>query len=485
MLKHFIRKFFFEIILLLLLIITALVFQFNGLYGQDAHEYLHLCKELTNYFLTGNKFSSAWFPVLYPFAAFKLNLLLNNEMVALQSVSIISLVFAFYFLKKLLGLFYEESERLISVYLLLFFVFSPYVFRFGLLSMSDMLCVWFVVAAFNFSFRLKNKFSIATLITASLFCGSALATRYLAIVLVIFPLLIISYSIILKGIKYWWLLLLFALMTLIPLLPDYFITGRILFFSINHTAINFNYGSDAYQWQLANFLKNNFTSADGEQHYLLPNILFVLSNLLHPAYLFTGIIFFFFIKKKDFERTELKMLIAAIGVYAFYLAGLSYQNMRYLLLTFPFIIILLFPAFIRGYNFLLQRKFSLKVLTATVIVVQAFLFAFSFKSIYKLNIFEKKVALIIKEHSGNTIYTTSITGALHSYEVQDSIIDLYNQPLQNILLPALLVFNEQEFSFHFKNRNPMSNFNFIRQHYKLEVVNDFGNGWKLFSINPK
>ncbi|MCY7408991.1 MAG: hypothetical protein LH473_01845 [Chitinophagales bacterium] len=438
--------------------VIALVFQFNGLYGQDAHEYLHMSRELTNYFLTGNKFSSAWFPVLYPFAAFKLNLLLNNEMVALQSVSIISLVFAFYFLKKLLRLFYEESERLISVYLLLFFAFSPYVFRFGLLSMSDMLCLWFVIAAFYYSLTLKNKFSFTTLVAASLFCGAALSTRYIAIVLVIFPLSIISYSIILKGIKYWWLLIVAHAMLLMPLLPDYFITGRILFFSINHWAINFNYGSDAYQWQLANFIKTNFTSADGEQHYVLPNILFILTNLFHPAYLFAGIIFILFIQKKDFERTEIKMLIAAVAVYAFYLAGLSYQNMRYLLLTFPFIIIMLFPAFVRGYNFLLQRNFSFKVLIATVIVVQVFLFAFSFKSIYELNIFEKNIAATLKEYPGNTIYTTSITGALHSYQVQDSIVDLYNLPLQNISLPALLVFNEPEFSDHFKKLKPDDQF---------------------------
>ena len=480
--QHFrITPFFYlEICPLFLLIGIALIFNFNGLYGQDAHEYLSLCRKLNEFFETGKNFSSPWFPIFYPLAGLIVSKILRSDIIAMQVVSMISWVMAFHYFRKLMRQFFGE-EKLTIPYSLLFFAFSPYILRFSLLSMSDSLCLWFLIAAYDHTFRTYKKFSPPNLIAASLYAGMAMASRYLVVIILALPLILLAISILKLPRKEWWWLFIFAVLIIIPLLPDYLITHRILFFRLDHGRLFFNYASDAYQWNPVNFFKASFSSTDGLQHYRQWNILFVFFNWFHPAYFFPGIFLRLFIRKEDFQKPEIRWLTVVVIGYAWYLAGLRYQNMRYLILTFPFILVILFPAFRRAIEFL-KMKISFQIILFFVMIIQLSLFAYSSKPLYDLNHAEKEMAVTLKKFPGKTVYTCSVTGALRSYGVPNNIFDLYLEKIDRVEPSSLLLFNEAYFPPHFADKNPMINYNFIRSNYHLHALTNFSSGWTLYEI---
>src|SRR5882757_7658565 len=86
--------------LFLILILVAIIFQFNGLYGQDAHEYLRLSRALNDYFKNGIALAHSYFPIFYPLTGLLFSKFMLNDIVAMQLVSMLSLVTSFLYLKK-------------------------------------------------------------------------------------------------------------------------------------------------------------------------------------------------------------------------------------------------------------------------------------------------------------------------------------------------------------------------------------------------
>ena len=468
------------IILLLLLIVVAILYGFNGLYGQDAHEYLRMSRELHDVFSGGREMSDSIFPILFPFMGFLLSKIIPNDVIALQAVSMISFSVAFYFIVKIIGLLYENKPRTVW-YTGLFLAVSPYVFRFGLLSMSDMLCLMLIVLALYsmVSFILRKKKYHAVL--ALFFCSAALATRY-AVSPIVIPLMIVTGIIMIRR-KDWRNLFLAALCAVVPLLPDWFLRHRLLFLKFDDGRFSVGYGSNAYAWSPLNFFRSDFINVDGVQHYDQWNIVYAFFNIIHPAFLFTGVVFLFFIRKSDWETGLSKLFISIILLYALFLAGLPYQSNRYLLQSFPLVIIFLYPAFIRMSERLFRRRSVVIAAVVSTVLLQAALFIYSFQSVHELNQTEKHISAIVKKYDPPVVYTTSITPALQSYGVKNTK-DLFMERISSVEPGSYLLFNETQFSEHFEGKKPMMNYDFIRSHYHLILVDSMFDGWKLFRVEP-
>src|SRR6185295_6331676 len=114
----------------LLLIVT--LSHFNGLFGQDAHEYLRMVRDLRYSLSTHELLQPTIFPVLYPFVTFLIGDLIGNDVLALQLISILSLTVTCFLLIKILRLLYPETKQA-EVFTLIIFFLSPYVLRFGLI----------------------------------------------------------------------------------------------------------------------------------------------------------------------------------------------------------------------------------------------------------------------------------------------------------------------------------------------------------------
>jgi hypothetical protein len=239
-------------------------------------------------------------------------------------------------------------------------------------------------------------------------------------------------------------------------------------------------------WSFKNWFLSEFTTIDGHQNYRLPNLLYGFSNFYYPGFFFMGIFFLFFLQKKDFHQRDKFVLPASFLLYALFLAGIPFQNMRFLLLTFPIAIVLMFPLFHRFRRKILIKDRFLWSFTALVVLIQSVLIYKYSSGIYRTNQVEKEVAHTVLSFSNRPIYTFAIDGALKCYGVDgDDIINMWYSQLDSVKISALVLFNEHKFKQQWKEMNPMINWEFIRNEYKLNELKLLPNNWMLFQILGK
>ncbi|MEO6168197.1 MAG: hypothetical protein ABIO46_11685 [Chitinophagales bacterium] len=475
-------NFLLAVLLFGCLFLTATLLDFNGLYGQDAHEYLRLTRALSIFFYDGTAISHSYFPILYPLAAFLISKIVWNDIAAMQLVSIIALVASFFYLKKLLQLIHSQAT-LLNGYLVAFFFLSPYVFRFGLLAMSDMLCSFFVLAAVYHALSYSKLPAVKHSVLCGLFAAFAISTRYAVILLVLFPSFILLRAILINKDFKAIVFTLFAFCCV--LIPDLLIRDRILFLDTGSESFSIDYAANAYAWSPVNFFRNTFQNPDGNQHYDFWNIVAVTFNIIHPAYLFIGAVLIFFLKRNDFAPPSMKLLLIMVIVYGFFIAGLNYQNNRYLLQSFPFLLVIFYPAFSRMVKRYFFKPGMQQVFYAMIILSQLVLFWYSFQKIRLLNDTEREIASSLKPYAGQTVYTCSIVGALSSYEVNNPVVDLYFTPITHPAPNSLVIFNYPEFSRYYAGRTPMYNWNVLNDQAPLRIVRSFPNGWALYTVEQQ
>ncbi|HUM46362.1 MAG TPA: hypothetical protein PLD84_05515 [Chitinophagales bacterium] len=463
------------------LLLAAFLLRFNGLYGQDAHEYLRLMRALGDYIKHGTSIAHSYFPIGYPLVALPLSGILSNDITVMQLVPMMALPVSFFYLKKLLQLIHEKAS-MVNSYLLAFFFFSPYVFRFGLLSMSDMLCLFFVIAAVYHSVGYSKLRGTQHAVLFGLFTAFAITTRYAAGVLLLLPALFLFRALLIDKDFKTVCFTLFAFC--FPLIPDWLIRGRILFLDAAEK-FTIDYASNAYTWSPLNFFRSTFQNPDGNQQYDFWNIVAVTFNVIHPAYLFAGFLFILFMKRHDIASPAMKLLLWMVIGYGLFIAGLQYQNNRYLLQSFPFLLVIFYPAFLRIVRqYFLKRRIQ-QLTFALIIFIQLLLFGYSFQKILLLNYTEQEISSSLQPYAGQTVYTCSITGALSSYQVQNPVIDLYFNRIPEPVNHSLLLFNYPEFSQYYAGRLPMVNWTVLNDKAHLRVIRSFPGGWSLYAVEAK
>ncbi len=108
---------------LLLLALAALTFllSFNGLYGQDAHEYLRQSRAIFDQWQTGRTVVSpldhAEFALGYPIAGALVRWCTGDALVALQLISWISYALSVWLLERILSLLAHGSRAIAACYL--------------------------------------------------------------------------------------------------------------------------------------------------------------------------------------------------------------------------------------------------------------------------------------------------------------------------------------------------------------------------------
>src|SRR5687767_1489738 len=144
------------VFVLLFFVIVRLGFGFNGLYGQDAHEYLRFGKAVYQFFLTGTNPGDYIWPVNFPLYGALLSLLLRNVNFSMQVLSVCSFIGIILYTSKIIKLIFVGDEGRRSLFLWCFLLLSPLVLRASILIMSDVLCMFFIVGAFFHFFKFKK-----------------------------------------------------------------------------------------------------------------------------------------------------------------------------------------------------------------------------------------------------------------------------------------------------------------------------------------
>ena len=445
-------------------------FDFNGLYGQDAHEYYRYSKALLNYFKAGinpgDYFWPVWYPLLGAFISFFTHI---NLLFVLQFVSVIS------FLLTIILVSVISKEALIqdsnsATFAILTVGLSPLMMINGLVVMSDMMSLVLVLFAL-YSYKKfydfnSARWAIVFVVTSVI----ATMTRYACFVILIIPSIFLIFSLIKR--KQYKYLLLSVFSGLIFVIPHVLI--RI------NSPLGFVKHSHILNWSSLNYFRSSFDTADGATSYYLPNILYAFSNILNPQFSVFFLVLMFFVRRNDFKSVFTKIMLSSIIVYAVFLAGVPFQNKRFLILSFPLISAVLYPAFLRFIQLV-----NLKIIFLVIIPVQSFLFYNNFKKVSERNQLEKKWANVISQTNEKYLYTFDIDIGMRSYDTSKTVFNLWLKQYDSFQTPSLLLFNENKFKEQWKGHIPMINYNFILEQYELEPLISDKYGWELKKIKSR
>jgi hypothetical protein len=455
-----------------LLSVICFIIGFNGLYGQDSYEYLRFSKALMVFFQTGKEPGSFFWPIGYPLAGALVGLIIQNVQVAMLVVTIISSVLTFIFLHKTLLLFYEKEEKEIRLFLILFFCLSPFVFRSSLVIMSDMMTVAGISVAFYYYFYFfKHKKSTSFLLFI-IFASLSITIRYVAIVVLFIPLISL-FGIALRSKKNVCVVS-GIFISLVVFIPHLYLKSNAPLAFVRHDWVT--------QWSVLNLFRNVFVTADGFHHYSLINAVYVFSNVVYPGYLFAGVIFLCFFKKENFTTIQVKIILASFFLYALFLSGMPIQNQRFLLLSYPLVLLLFYPSFI-----LIIQKNNIrnyfKIIVGAVVLIQIILLYRAFLPQYRLNKQEREIVVAVKKYPNHTIiYTSGMEGALGAYGAMQERKSLYLERLSSVQPGSLLLVNPPELEAQWQGKNPERNWDFIKTHYTLRKLETLPNGWELYEI---
>lgn len=468
--KHLLLSVFIPLIIIF--IIVRFVFQFDGLYGQDAYEYERYASDLAqNGFALDGQNEFFW-PVYYPLLGALLKFVFVSSGLALQLLSVISFGLLIYISIKLNEKINGAAHRDSYLWFFVFLLFSPYVFRNGFNCMSDMLAATLVLATIYYSY--KYWFNQITKYIALAFSFGVMAffTRYASAVVLLVPLLII----ILRG-KYLQIGIAMGIASL-------FILPWIL---LKTDPVNSLSHSFLENWSLTHFFDSEFSTPEGVAFNRLPNILYSLENIFHPGYFFFGavsiLILFRNRKQLKYNKEQFIFLLAPVVVYAFFLAGISRQNDRFLILTFPLVLIFLYPAwkFILQTGMLRVPKLSIPLF----LLVNIFLTVMAFQHSYNRNQTEKVVAEKILELNGDLLYTFEMDVAMIVRGYKGHIINFYESDIHSFSTGALVLINEKNIESQWKTKRPDKNLKRLNTDYQLELISDYENDWKLYKIKGK
>lgn len=474
---------FFPLLVVAGFVFLSKILIFNGLYGQDAHEYLRQSKAIFDRLNGPTTLSSgrgdAEFAAGYPLAGALFQFLGLDAATALQIVSWLSAGLALWCFDGCLRVL-SPGARAESrwVFTALALGLAPYFVRAGLTAMSDALGVTLTLAAFANGLRVLETGRIGAAAWATFFAGLAVTTRF-SLAALLAPLAAILIFYLLKNKK--WML---AILTIFA----GFLGFSFHFLFKTGTAQNPLGHSLLQDWSLFHFFKATFTNASGTVDYGLPNILYIFFPLAHPGFclLLPGL--FLLAKKTDTHLIAKRVLLACLAAYLLLLGGIPHQNLRYLLPAYAILLLLFFPAWDRmfAYGFYFFKRLTLAII-ALVFVVQIVFTVRILAPTLTRNRLETAVAAEIRRAlpPNATLFAFDLDVALRTYLPDFQIKNLWERRYEDFPPGSFILFNEPRLREQWRGQNPMLNWDFAKENYELREVCALPEGWKLYEVGKR
>ena len=519
-------------------------FGYDGLYGQDAYEYLRVARAIgENAF--GDQVEGLFWPVIYPLWGAMLRWIVRDYSLALQLISLGGLLMTLRFLEVIFKL-EKDQPAYIPGLLWLGVALSPFMMRFGISVMSDSLATGLVTGTLYFALSFRKEGEFQKLMLMALFGGLAVFTRYLS-ALVVFPVLAWS----LWPLRPWKSST--NISDLAPKIPNrrlwtksFLVLAGVFSCLALPALIQLLYSggkpggaldlSILAGWSPLNYFRSDFVQPMGTMHYRLPNWLYMGFPFFHPGFFSAMglgltmdlIMRFFSMAKTDWKIRDLLkpgllsngswLMLIMICIYLLFVGGLPLQNARYFLLISPLIFVFIIRDIgvykqnkrleISGTGFIksdesfgvlntaptwylqiikrLQNRW--KWLFAGLLLGQSFFCVYYLREVYLVRDFEKIVVERVLEEgqkSGSShIFTFYLDGALKVGDLSQKVVNMWNRPIGKAEIYAgdLVLFDPERFEEQWKGKNPMLNWKFLSTAYRLDSLHDFDNGWVLYRV---
>lgn len=465
------------------LILLSKLLVFNGLYGQDAHEYLRQSRAIFDHFnglpLQYGGRGDAEFAVGYPFAGALLRFFGLDAVAALQAVSCLAAGAALWQFDRCLRLL-TPGARAESrwVFAGLALALAPVFVRAGLTAMSDALGLALALAALANGLRVLETGKIGTAAWAALFTGLAVATRF-SLAALLTPLVFVVVFYLLENRK-WAIGVLTVLVGIVGLLPHFWLKTGVAQNAFGHSLLQ--------DWSLLHLFHFTFSNANGTVGYSFPNVLYIFFPLAHPGFclLLPGL--FFLAKKTDIHLNVKWVLLTCLAIYLLLLGGVPHQNLRYLLPAYAVLLLLFFPAWDRmfAYGFYFFKRLTLAIIAA-VLAVQVFFTAIILRPTLMRNRLETTIAAELRQSvpPDAVLFAFDLDVALRTYLPDFQLKNLWERRYDDFPPGSFILFNEPALREQWEGQNPMLNWDFAKKNYELREVRSLPGGWGLYEVNSR
>lgn len=470
----------FPLLYLLLAAFVCYVCSFNGLYGQDTHEYLRqsmavLARLQGLPMSTAALLGDAAFGGGYPLVGGLLQGIMPNGPLALQIIALAAAALCLVVFERLVAIL-APGARVESrwAFVGLGLAFSPLFFRSAVTIMSDGLGLLWLLLAFYAALRLLDTKRGEYALGLALGGVMAVGTRF-ALLGILWPLVAAAGWFLWKN-GHWRWILAALLVGIISTTPYMWMKGPAFWAIFEHGSLG--------DWSVVHFFQRSFTSGNGFSQYRLPNILYILSLLAHPAFCSALPGLFFLFKRTDLTLSSKKILVTCMLAYLILLGGFSHQSPRHLLPAYTLLLLLLFPAWDRlyCYGFLFFKRITGGVLLTTL-AVQLFFLAYYLRPVLARNALEQQIAqqlkTILPEHA--TLYGFDLDVAMRSYLPNVRTYNLWETRYHTFQPQAYILFHP-DLRTQWSGQNPMLNWDDLQQHYRLVSAGKLPGGWGIWEI---
>ena len=469
---------YFPVWLFMAIAVLSLVLGFNGLYGQDSHEYLRLSKAIFDLWTshTNSSISSyTEFGIGYPATGALLQYLVGDARLGLQILSWFSFGMSAWIMNQILAVI-SHGSRADSrfVFILLSMVAAPVFLHSGFVIMSDAFALMLTLAAFFYGLRWIEYEREPDTIWAAICITLAISVR-LSLAPLLIPLgLILSWFLFERG-NYFYLAGVW-LAALGVLLFNFVCENNPLLHPFQHSNLH---------WSFSHFWQRSFQFESGLTSYAFPNILYLFFPLMHPGFCVVLPGLYFLAKKTDLTLPAKKTILFCLVPYLLLIGGLPHQNLRFLLPVYMMVLLIAFPAWDRLYcyglyffkrltwaillvSFTLQIVFCVRILTPTI----------------KRNRLEQSTAKSIRPliPEKSTLYGFDLDIAMRTYLPEINHKNLWEEEYAHFTPGAFVLFNPEALKTQWEGLNPMINWKNLNTRYKLETVQTLENGWTLYQI---
>lgn len=456
--------------LIILFLIIRFALRFDGLYGQDAYEYLRYTNEMFSFFTNGTSLGDYFWGLGYPFFGSIFNLFVRNASIALQLVSLTAVFITWLYIDKIIALIYNETTNYWVSFL--FFVLSPIIFIHSFLVMSDLLACCFSTMAIYYFILFIVQSQSKNCILAVIASVLSIHTRYASsVIMLVFFIFVFLKLIELKKTK---TIMICILMGILISIPHFYVRSN--------NSINFLSNTYLTEWNILNLFKSSFNTIDGVSHNNFINLIYCLYPFVHPQLFAIGslIIVLIIRNKNSFFKgnTFQNYILISILAYTIFLGGIPFQNKRFLILSFPLVIILSYPIL---NQILSGNKFG-KLLTSSILILQFGLSIYFGKPFYERNKLEQAIAKDIIKHSGKTIYIFDMDIALKGRHVQLDYQNIWLKEYSSFNEGAIVLVNATKIEKQWVGKKPFINWDKLKKNKNLKVLKTYSDGWNLYQV---
>lgn len=443
---------------------------YEGLNGADSHDYFRVARAWSAWLHGGERPPAAEHPAAYPLAGAVLGMATGDILLALRAIPFISFLLTGLVMLRLVRR--QGLEGTVAVaFVLLCIGACPFLLRHALVVMSDVPAAALVFISFWGLVVWRERASAKWFLLAAVAGALAVTFRLAAV-----PVLggAACWLIWEKGVgRRGWMIR--AGVGLVLLLFAGLFTFRTGWLA-EHCA-----GTPVEHWSGLNLFRTEHHSDDGVLRYRVPNILYVVSIIVHPGFMPIGLLLSPFVRRADFRTFGVGLAVFMLVAYLLFTAGLPFQNDRVMLMALPFVAYLFAPAFGRAWVWLGSKKLRSWLVVDAIAVVQMGFFARAIFPFMRNAGVERELAAAVLEAGARHVYTHGMGPVLSNYCPGVEVTELWYGRIERFEPGALVLVYPENLEEQWRGLPPHENWTHA-QRQGLTPVLDRPDGWVLMRV---